>query len=135
AEEHDHVPFSPAAKLRRPRAPRRTAPLLPHDAASRLLTAAVRPRDRVALTMLLDLGLRRSELAGVRVGDVDLARRTLTVFGKGQKSRVLPLRGGVVLELEAYMLTPLELVDHTPESDDFLLYPEKRSAGRRLIAA
>ena len=34
AEEQDHVPFSPAAKLRRPRAPRKTAPLLPHDASS-----------------------------------------------------------------------------------------------------
>jgi integrase/recombinase XerC len=135
AEEHDHVPLSPATKLRRPRAPRRTAPLLPHDASSRLLSAAVRPRDRVGLLLLLDLGLRRSELAGVRVSDIDLARRTLTVFGKGQKSRVLPLRGRVVLELEAYMLTELELVGRTPERDDFLLYPEKRSGGGRLIAA
>ncbi len=135
AEEQDCVPFSPAAKLRRPRAPRRTAPLLPLDAASRLLSATVRPRDRVALLMLLDLGLRRSELAGIRVGDIDLARRTLTVFGKGQKSRVLPLRGRIVLELEAYMLSALELVDRVPELDDFLLYPEKRSGGGRLIAA
>jgi integrase/recombinase XerC len=135
AEEHDHVPFSPAAKLRRPRAPKKTAPLLPHDASARLLTAAQRQRDHVALLMLLDLGLRRTEVTGIRVGDVDLARRTLTVFGKGQKSRVLPLRGRVVLELEAYMLTPLELVDRTPDLDDFLLYPEKRTAGGRLIAA
>jgi integrase/recombinase XerC len=95
----------------------------------------VRQRDRVALLMLLDLGLRRTEVTGIRVGDVDLARRTLTVFGKGQKSRVLPLRGRIVLELEAYMLTPLELVDRTPELGDFLLYPEKRAAGGRLIAA
>ncbi|MEX2210702.1 MAG: tyrosine-type recombinase/integrase [Gaiellaceae bacterium] len=135
AEDHDQVPFSPAAKLRRPRAPRRTAPLLPVRADARLLAAAERPRDRVGLLMLLDLGLRRSELAGVRVGDVDLARRTLTVFGKGQKSRVLPLRGRLVLEIEAYTLTPLALVDRVPESDDHLLYPEKRSAGGRLIAA
>jgi integrase/recombinase XerC len=85
--------------------------------------------------MLLDLGLRRSELTGIRVGDVDLARRTVTIFGKGQKSRVLPLRGRVVLELEANTLTPLELVERVPEPDDFLLYPEKRSAGGRLIAA
>ena len=135
AEEHDQVPFSPAAKLRRPRVPRRTAPLLPHDASHRLLAAAVRQRDRVALLMLLDLGLRRTEVTGIRVGDVDLARRTLTVFGKGQKSRVLPLRGRVVLELESYMLTQFELVKRTPEPDDFLLYPEKRTAGGRLIAA
>jgi site-specific recombinase XerD len=29
AEEEGHVPFSPASKIRRPRAPRKTAPLLP----------------------------------------------------------------------------------------------------------
>jgi len=135
AEEHDQVPFSPAAKLRRPRAPKRTAPLLPHNADARLLSAAERSRDRVALLLLLDLGLRRSEVTGVRVDDFDMSRRELVVFGKGQKSRVLPLRGRVVLEVEAYMLTPLELVGRSPERGDFLLYPEKRSGGRRLIAA
>ena len=57
------------------------------------------------------------------------------MFGKGQKSRVLPLRGRVVLELEAYRLTALELVDRGPEPDDYVLYPEKRSSGGRLIAA
>jgi hypothetical protein len=36
AEEQDHVPFSPAAKLRRPRAPRKAAPLLPQSADARL---------------------------------------------------------------------------------------------------
>jgi integrase/recombinase XerC len=135
AEEHDYVPFSPAAKLRRPRAPRKTAPLLPSGATVRLLNTTTRPRDRVALLMLLDLGLRRSEVTGIRVCDVDLARRTLIVLGKGQKSGVLPLRGRVVLELEAYLLTPLELTGRTPQTDDYLLYPEKRTAGRKLIAA
>jgi len=57
------------------------------------------------------------------------------VFGKGQKGRTLPLRGRVVLELEAWSMTPLELVERTPEPDDFLLYPEKRTAGGRLLAA
>src|SRR5450759_1709735 len=48
AEDQDQVPFSPAAKLRRPRAPRRAAPL---NADARLLNAAQTPRDRVALLM------------------------------------------------------------------------------------
>jgi integrase len=135
AEEHDQVPFSPAAKLRRPRAPKRSASLLPAGADGQLLASASRARDRVALLLLLDLGLRRNEVTGARLGDFDLARRVLNVFGKGQKSRVLPLRGRLVLELEAYTLTSLELLERVPESDDFLLYPEKRAAGRRLIAA
>jgi integrase len=135
AEEQDQVPFSPAAKLRRPRAPRRAAPLLPQNADARLLNAAETPRDRVALLFLLDLGVRRSELAGVHPGDIDLSRRQVTVFGKGQKSRVIPLRGRIVLEVEHYMMEALPLVGRPPEPDDFILYPEKRTGGGRLLAA
>jgi integrase len=67
--------------------------------------------------------------------DIDLARRQITVFGKGQKSRVIPLRGRVVLEIEAYLLDTLPLLDRLPEPDDYLLYPEKRTGGGRLLAA
>lgn len=80
-------------------------------------------------------GIRRSELTGVRARDLDLARRQVTVFGKGQKSRVIPLRGRVVLEAEAYLLEPLPLLDRAPEPDDYLIYPEKRTGGGRLLAA
>jgi integrase len=65
----------------------------------------------------------------------DLARRQITVFGKGQKSRVIPLRGRVVLEIEGYLLEILPLLNRLPEPDDFLLYPEKRTGGDRLLAA
>lgn len=106
AEEQDQVPFSPAAKLRRPRAPQKAAPLLPQSADARLLNAATTARDRVGLLLLLDLGIRRSELTGVRPGDIDLARRQVTVFGKGQKSRVIPLRGRLVLKIEASCWSP-----------------------------
>jgi integrase/recombinase XerC len=97
AEEQDQVPVSPAAKLRRPRAPRKTAPLLPAEADARLLAACGRPRDRVALLLLLDLGLRRSELAGVQVRDLDLARRELTVFGRARKRGRFPCAAGSCL--------------------------------------
>jgi site-specific recombinase XerC len=135
AEEQGHVPFSPDAKLRRPRAPRKTAPLLPSNTDARLLNVTRTPRDRVALLLLLDAGLRRNELAGVRVRDIDLSRRQVTVFGKGQKSRGIPLRGRIVLELEHYMLETLPFLDRVPEPDDYLIYPEKRGKGGRILAA
>lgn len=135
AEDQDQVPFSPAAKLRRPRAPRRAAQLLPANTDARLLNASSIPRDRVGVLLLLDLGIRRAELAGVRPRDIDLARRQITVFGKGQKSRVIPLRGRIVLEIEHYLLTDLPHLCRTPEPDDHILYPEKRTAGGRILAA
>jgi len=40
AEEEGHVPFSPASRIRRPRAPRKTAPLLPAHVDELLLGCA-----------------------------------------------------------------------------------------------
>jgi integrase/recombinase XerC len=86
---------SPAARIRRPKLPQKAIPLLPEAARDRLLAAAPRARDVFALSVLLDLGVRRNELRLLRVRDVDLARRLLVVTGKGQKARALPLRGDI----------------------------------------
>ena len=68
AEEESHAPFSPAAKIRRPRVPRKMAPLLPAHVDELLLDCARTPRDCLALLALLDCGIRRSELAGQERG-------------------------------------------------------------------
>src|SRR5262249_4024709 len=132
AEEEGHVPFSPAAQIRRPGAPRKTAPLLPVHVDELLLGCARTSRDRLALLVLLDCGVRRAELAGIRIRDFDLARRQLTVFGTGQKERVIPLRGRIVMALQAHLGEPLAFVGRRPEPDDYLLYREKRTPDRRV---
>ena len=49
-------------------------------------------------------GLRRSELAGLDLGDVDLQSGTITVREtKFYKTRVLPLTGSVIAELRVYI--------------------------------
>ncbi len=41
-------------------------------------------RDQLILEMLFDTGLRRSELASLQMRNVDLARMTLKILGKGE---------------------------------------------------
>jgi integrase/recombinase XerC len=135
AEEQGHIAISPAARIRRPRAPRKQASLLPSNVDARLLAAATTARDRLALLVLLDYGVRRAELGGIMARDFDLGRRQLVVFGKGQKSRVLPLRGRIVLAAEEWLLDELEGVGRQPEPEDYLLYPEKRTPDRRVYWA
>jgi len=48
-------------------------------------------RDRAIVLLLLDTGVRVSEAAGFRVGDVDLAEGRCRVFGKGSKERLVPV--------------------------------------------
>jgi site-specific recombinase XerD len=120
---------SPATRLRYPKIPRRAPDLLPLHVDTQLLAAAEHIRDQLALALLLDLGIRKAELGGVMVRDIDLARRMITVFGKGAKERVLPLRGRVVILSEEFLLTPYVKPERTPEPDDYLLHPQWAKGG------
>jgi site-specific recombinase XerD len=52
---------------------------------------AVRARDDAVLELLYGSGLRVAELCGLDLGDVDLDRRQVTVWGKGAKQRTVPI--------------------------------------------
>lgn len=91
AEDQGHIAISPAHKIRRPRAERRVARVLPLDARPRLLTAAKDPRDRLGLFCLLVLGLRRAELASIQIRDFDAQRGWLRVNGKGTEGTAAPV--------------------------------------------
>ncbi len=53
--------------------------------------AAVGLRDAAVLELLYGSGLRVSELCGLEVGDLDLSKLTVTVWGKGSKQRMVPM--------------------------------------------
>jgi Site-specific recombinase XerD len=62
-------------------------------------------RDRAILRLLYDLGLRRGEVAALDVDDVDLARGTVSVVGKGRTAKTLltlaaPTRAALAAWLE-----------------------------------
>ncbi|HZT91700.1 MAG TPA: site-specific integrase [Gaiellaceae bacterium] len=109
--------------------------LLPAHVDELLLGCTRTARDRLALLVLLDCGVRRAELGGIRIRDFDLGRRQLNVFGKGQKERVIPLRGRIAMALKTYLGEPHDFVGRRPEPDDYLLYPEKRTPDRRVYWA
>lgn len=48
-------------------------------------------RDRAIVLLLIDTGIRASELCGLQVRHVDLRNGAVTVFGKGAKERHLPI--------------------------------------------
>ena len=61
-------------------------------------------RDYAIIQTFLQTGIRLSELASLRVDDVDLEHRILTVRqGKGKKDRQIPLVDDVVKALRNYM--------------------------------
>jgi site-specific recombinase XerD len=63
-------------------------------------------RDRAIISVLLFCGLRRGELLGLQVTDLDMERMTLTVRAAASKSkyaRKLPLNAQTYLHLEDYL--------------------------------
>lgn len=47
--------------------------------------------DRAMLHVAVCAGLRVSELAGLKVDDIDLPSMSIRVLGKGRRERTLPL--------------------------------------------
>jgi len=60
-------------------------------------------RDAAILLLLLDTGLRASELCSLTVDDLDWTAQTLTVIGKGDRVRVTPFGHAVHEALARYL--------------------------------
>jgi integrase/recombinase XerD len=61
-------------------------------------------RDRALLALMIQTGVRVSELVGLRVGDVHLGTgRHIRVLGKGRKKRATPLTGELAAVLRPWI--------------------------------
>ncbi len=59
--------------------------------------------SRMIIAILYSLGLRRAELIGLTVGDVDFGRNVVKVRGKGDKMREIPLIVSLSQEILLYL--------------------------------
>ncbi len=64
---------------------------------------AVRLRDDAVLELLYGSGLRVAELCGLSLGDVDVTRRLVTVWGKGAKQRQVPISEPAGAAVQAWL--------------------------------
>jgi len=99
---------NPMAHFPRLKAVRRTLPtVLSEPEVRRLLEApesdtVLGLRDRALLQLLYGTGVRASEAASLREGDVDLEEASVRVCGKGGHERILPLHAAVASALDRY---------------------------------
>jgi len=107
--EH-HILYNPASELQLPKQPKRLPRtiLSVQDVEAVLNEAAPQSpqglRDRAMLEVLYSTGLRRMELAALKVYDVDLRRKLVFVReGKGRKDRVVPVGERALAWLDRYL--------------------------------
>jgi site-specific recombinase XerD len=119
------------ANLRPPKAPRTLAEVLRDEEVGRIL-ACVDPetswgsRDSAMLIVMLDTGLRLSEVANLAMANAHLDEGYLKVMGKGAKERMVPI-GGVAqkaLLRYVYKFRPEPL---NASEDTLFLTPEGRA--------
>jgi integrase/recombinase XerC len=60
-------------------------------------------RNRTIIEMLYLTGMRRAELTGLLVSDVDLQGGSIKVTGKRNKQRIIPITGPFIKRLEDYL--------------------------------
>ncbi|MBK7000501.1 MAG: site-specific tyrosine recombinase XerC [Rhodoferax sp.] len=106
-----HILTNPAADLDLPKAPQRLPQhLLSVEQVSLVLnqpdtTTPGGLRDRAILETLYSSGIRRSELAHLKITEVDTERGTLIVrLGKGAKDRFVPLGERACAWVQRYLL-------------------------------
>ena len=97
----------PTAGVRAPRTPRTLPKSLEPDQVSQLLNhqseTALMARDLAMAELLYSAGLRLSELVGTNLNDLDRNEKIITVIGKGQKTRIVPVGGPALTALAEWM--------------------------------
>ena len=87
--------------------PEKSSPLpkvISLEDVGKMIQLTVNPKHKMILLMLYGLGLRRSELANLKVSDIDFKRNTIAILNaKGYKDRTLPLPSALLTPIKNYL--------------------------------
>jgi site-specific recombinase XerD len=106
--EEEEIEHNPMERMRPPVIPEQEVPILRDDALRKLLKTCsgksfAERRDSAIIRVLFDTGIRRAELAGLSLDDVDLDNDEITVLGKGRRSRTLNLSPRTAQAMDRYL--------------------------------
>ena len=106
--DEGEISVFPMAGMKPPILPQEPPTVLTDDQLHRLLKECegrdhAARRDTAIIRMLLDTGMRRAELAGLKQNDVDLEHNIAYVLGKGRRPRACPFGRKSAQVLDRYL--------------------------------
>jgi site-specific recombinase XerD len=106
--DEGEVTSSPMAKMKPPTIPETPPDVLTDDQLQRLFKVCegrelAARRDTAIIRLLLDTGMRRNELAALRVVDIDFELNVAVVVGKGRRPRACPFGRKTARDLDRYL--------------------------------
>jgi integrase/recombinase XerC len=100
-------PRNPAASVQAPRQPRKLPKTLDADQVNKYLSfdedSVIARRDRAITELFYSSGLRLAELVAVDINDIDQHSKLLTVTGKGNKTRTVPVGSMALQAIERWL--------------------------------
>ncbi len=106
--EEGEIQVSPMVNMKPPHVADEPPPVLSDDELRKLLKACdgrdlASKRDTAIIRLLADTGMRRAELAGLRVEDLDFDLNVARVMGKGGRPRACPFGAKTARDLDRYL--------------------------------
>ena len=89
-------------------------------------------RDRAILELLYSSGLRLSEIERSNVCDIDLADKTMTILGKGGKTRIVPVGRYAITAIKSWLQRRQALVSNVEEKALFVSRSGNRLGARAI---
>ena len=126
---------NPATELHTPKLNKRQPRYLSLDESIQFLNSIdgpFRERDVAMFVLFLNCGLRLSELVGINLNDINFAKRTLRVIGKGNKERIVFLNELCVNCINAYLQVRPTDVDYNDRNALFISQKNRRISNRMV---
>jgi tyrosine recombinase XerC len=121
---------NPAINIVTPKVEKRLPQFVDKDSMERILLLPktdtfTGARDAVILELLYGSGIRRAELIGLDLADLDRKAKTIKVTGKGNKQRIIPITQKANLAVEQYLTFRKEIVPQSEPIEQALLISTK----------
>lgn len=94
---------NPASTLEQPRIPKRLPKVVSIKEIEEILHSDLTELQLLIIELLYSCGLRVSELANLKINDIDLASKYIRCFGKGSKERIIPIGSKALEALKNYL--------------------------------
>ncbi|MFC2063383.1 tyrosine-type recombinase/integrase [Chloroflexota bacterium] len=111
-----YITSNPIASLKLPKTPKKVVSTFSQEQIQKMLNSIDKKNSRgfrnyTIVLLLLDTGIRLSELINLKVSDIDFIESCILVKGKGNKERVVPFGSQVRRTLRRY------ITYHRPDPD------------------
>ncbi len=130
-------PNNPAKGLRAPKSAKTLPQALSIEQAIKLVDVKeddlLSVRDHAILELFYSSGLRLSELINLNIDELDFTEGTITVTGKGNKTRIVPLGNHAVTAIQQWLKMRSNLLNqHPQEKAVFIGKQGKRMTARNV---